>query len=145
MGILDHRKQWDFMVAASVEQCESAFQRALAGKAGTIRRMKARWSVTRAHDSQNGAHMIGVFEGLRGFAGAATALSDVAQSAKGSSIAFSAERGEGPRTRCSMWLKSSSGRFGGLSTDLAPVFKAYMGQVEKELRALDGNLALSKD
>jgi hypothetical protein len=137
MGRLDHRRTWNYEVAASPEECVRAFVAAFNGKGrlGT----KGRWSVRTAADSATAT-----YEGRKGMAAAVGVLSQTsaqeADTAIGSEVSFKIEGSDGGRTQCSMWLASSgrsgiAGLFGGTAD--ANIIRPYMQAVKGELLKLD--------
>lgn len=138
MGIFDHRRTWQYNVAAPADKCVNGFVEAFSGQGGLI--VKAKWSVQR---TQKGA--VAVYEGRKGFANVATAFSQTAQAeeagAVGSEVRFEVEQ-RGERTICSMWLASHASRLG--FTNDARFFRPYMRAVEDRLRRIDPALQLKK-
>jgi hypothetical protein len=137
MGRRDHRRTWNYEVAASPAECVSAFAAAFNGKGrlGT----KARWSVRTAADSATAT-----YEGRKGMAALVGVLSQTssqeADTAIGSQVSFKIEGSDGSRTHCSMWL-AASGRSGiaglfGATAD-ANIIRPYMQAVGGELLRLD--------
>jgi hypothetical protein len=140
MGLLDHRKTWRYKVAASPEQCVSGFAAAFSGKGGLV--VKAKWSVARTPEGA-----VAVYEGRKGFATFATALSQTAQAeeqgAIGSEVKFEIEEQSNGSTICAMWLASRATRLG--FTNDGRFFRPYMRAVEAQLRQVDPSLQVMKD
>jgi hypothetical protein len=139
MGLLDHRKTWRYKVAASPEHCVRGFAAAFSGKGGLV--VKAKWSVSQ---TPNGA--VAVYEGRRGFANFATALSETAQAeergAIGSQVKFEIEEQRDGSTICAMWLATRATRLG--FTNDGRFFRPYMRAVEAHLRQADPSLQVMK-
>ena len=137
MGRLDHRRTWNYEVAASPAECISAFVAAFKGKGGLG--TKARWSVKTTANSA-----VATYEGRAGIASIAGVLSQTSaqegDTAIGSQVSFKIDRSDRGRTHCSMWL-ASSGRSGiaGLlgATSDARFIRPYMQAVAAELRKID--------
>lgn len=143
MGVLDHRRQWRYEVAASPAQCVEAFSQAFTGRGGLV--AKAKWDVRRT-----GGGAVAVYGGRKGLGALGGVLSQTAaqeqDTAIGSEVSFQTEVAADGRTVCSMWL-SSSGRagVGGLlgATSDARFIRPYMQQVGKELRAVDPQIQVT--
>ena len=137
MGLLDHRRTWNYEVSASAADCIRAFESAFNGRGGLI--TKAKWSVRTSNGSATA-----VYEGRRGLGAAGAIMSKTAaqegETAIGSEVTFNIEESDGTKTRCSMWL-ASSGRsgVGGLlgATSDARFIRPYMQAVAREVRKLD--------
>jgi hypothetical protein len=143
MGMLDHRRTWQYEVNAAPEQCISAFIRAFSGSGGLM--AKANWGLKQTH---SGA--IAVYKGRKGIGALGGILSQTsaheADTALGSEVTFEVTGSDGGRTACSMWL-SSQGRAGiaGLvgSTADGRFIRPYMQAVQKELAAIDPALRVT--
>jgi hypothetical protein len=139
MGLLDHRRGWNYDVSASPAECIHAFVAAFNGKGGLVN--KARWSVRSTANSATAT-----CEGRKGLGAAVGILSQTssqeADTAIGSEVAFRVDSSDGDRTHCSMALVSS-GRSGiaGLlgATSDARSIRPYMQAVATEIRKLDPN------
>lgn len=138
MGLMDHKASWEFIVAASPEDCVAAFTRAISSKKGL---MASKWKVQRMN---NGA--IASYEGRGGLMGVMTDLSDRASTeqavAQGSRVVFDVAQGEDGRTVCHMHL-GEWGRQLVLTSD-ARFIRPAMQNVEVTLRQLDPSLVVRK-
>ena len=146
MGLLDHRRQWNFELDAKSQQCIEAFERAFTGRASPFR--GAKWDL-----SHDGGGAVAVYRGRSGLDALLVLLSSTAsheqETALGSEVKFVAEPStpEGSaKTQCSMWL-SQSGRAGisgalGATAD-ARFIRPYMQSVGRELLGLDPTMRTS--
>ncbi|MDA0167074.1 hypothetical protein OM076_42835 [Solirubrobacter ginsenosidimutans] len=138
MGMLDHRRTWEYDVAATPDACIEAFGRAFSGGGGLIR---ASWAVNRT-----GKGAVATYKGRKGIGALGGVLSKTAaqeqDTAIGSTVTFQINGSTGGRTVCSMWL-SGSGRsgIGGLmgATSDARFIRPYMQAVRSQLLALDAS------
>jgi hypothetical protein len=139
-GILDHRKTWQYRVAASDEDCLRAFAAAFSGGGGVL--LRAKWEVRK---QPNGA--VAIYRGRKGFIGAVTVMSETAsaeqQGAIGSEVKFEIVGPDGNHTICAMWLASHASRLG--FTNDARFFRPYMRAVEDQLRRLDSSIQVIKE
>jgi hypothetical protein len=138
MGLLDHKRTWNYEVSASASDCIRAFDSAFTGRGGLV--SKAKWKVQR--DGTRGA--TATYQGRKGLGAVGGILSQTAaqeaDTAIGSTVSFIAEPVSESRTRCSMHL-SWSGRSGipgilGVTSD-ARFIRPYMQAVTKEIQKLD--------
>lgn len=139
MGILDHRRGWQYEVKAPPAACIRAFEAAFTGKGGLI--AKARWTLKTSSNSATAT-----YQGRKGLGSIGGILSQTgaqeADTAIGSEVSFNIDSTDGQTTRCSMWLKSS-GRSGvagllGVTSD-ARFIRPYMQAVGEKLSELDPN------
>jgi hypothetical protein len=141
MGILDHRKTWQFQVRAAPEDCVAAFIKAFSGPGGGGLLTKAKWDV---HRTDNGA--VAVYRGRAGLMKGATMLSSTATSvedaAKGSEVTFAIKDSANGAATCAMWLSTVSTTIG--FTNDGRFFRPYMRTVEGHLRQLDPGLGVAK-
>lgn len=143
MGLLDHRRTWEYEVAASPEQCVAAFMRAFTGSGGLI--AKANWDVART--SSGAVATYGGRKGLGALAGVMSRTSAHEQdTAVGSKVTFEAAPSPSGGAHCSMWL-SFSGRAGvagilGATAD-GRFIRPYMQAVADELRTIDPTLRVT--
>jgi hypothetical protein len=140
MGLLDHRKTWQFRVHASSQDCISAFADAFAPGGGRLL-VKAKWEV-----SQSGDRAVATYGGRAGLIKGVTMLSSRATSeedaAVGSEVTFEVENVTDGTATCAMWLSSRSSTIG--FTADGRFFKPYMRAVEDHLRKRDPRLEVSK-
>jgi hypothetical protein len=143
MGLLDHRRTWQYDVDAPPTECVNAFERAFSARVSLL--VKAHWGVRR---TDTGA--VAVYKGRGGLGAASTILSKTSalehDTALGSEVTFDTERRADARTVCTMWL-SSSGRAGvagllGVTSD-ARFIRPYMQAVAREMRTLDPAMTVS--
>jgi hypothetical protein len=137
MGLLDHRRQWQYIVNAPAAACVDAFTEAFAGRATLV--ANAEWTVRRT-----GGGAVAVYEGRKGLAAVVGAMNKVSalehDTARGSEVKFDAEPGNDGRSVCSMHL-ALSGRAGiagllGVTSD-ARFIRPYMQRVTRAILTLD--------
>jgi hypothetical protein len=139
MGMLVHRRDWHYEVAASPEECIRAFAAAFNGKGGLV--VKAHWSVRATANSATAR-----YEGRKGIGAVGGIISKTAaretDTAIGSEVSFNIHSSDGNRTQCSMSLRSSgrsgiAGLFG--ATSDARFIRPYMQAVADQMLKLDPN------
>jgi hypothetical protein len=137
MGLLDHRRQWHYVVNAAPADCVAAFVAAFSGKGGLV--VKARWDIRSGRDRATATYQ--GRKGIGAIAGILSATSNQeADTAIGSTVEFATKTVGGGRTECSMAL-TSSGRSGiagilGATSD-GRFIRPYMQAVAEEIRRLD--------
>jgi hypothetical protein len=154
MGLLDHRKQWRIAIRATDKQCFQAFSQAMSKK-GLLKVYAARWHVGQDTVSINPEEppwpaLVATYEGRAGIVGVTSSGDSRAQheeqAAIGSQITFAVNpQASGGRTECAMWLSHYKTIYLGLAIADARFFRSYMHTVEKQLRALDSSLTVSKN
>lgn len=135
MGILDHRKQWQFTLTATPNACVRAFTSVFDGtRGGGPLIARAKWQV---QSTSQGA--VATYLGRGGVIGALTMLTERGSNeqagAVGSQINFETSAGEKGRTICRMWLSGSASTFG--FTNDARFLRPYMRRVEDSLTEVD--------
>lgn len=136
MGLLDHKRTWEFDVRASSEGCVNAFYRAFTGRTKGF--IKADWKVRRTS-----AGAIATYNG-RGTAG--ELLSPRRSHAErdgaiGSQVTFEVRLVGDGRSRCTMYL-STHGVAMGMFTADARFIRPHMQAVQRHLRDLDSSLTV---
>lgn len=142
MGILDHRKQWEFTLNAPPQRCVQSFMAVFNGtRGGGPLIARAKWTL---RQTPKGA--VAVYRGRGGVMGFLTLLtergSNEQASAVGSEIAFETRAGDNNTTVCRMWL-SLSGSSMGFTSD-ARFLRPYMRRVEDSLRQVDPHIAVRR-
>jgi hypothetical protein len=140
VGILDHRRQWQFTLAASSEQCVQAFSAVFDGtRGGAPLIARAKWGLQRTPEGA-----VATYLGRGGMIAALTILTERGSNeqagAVGSQITFETAVGENGVTVCRMWLSSSASTFG--FTNDARFFRPYMRRVEGSLTEVDPRLVV---
>ena len=151
MGILDHKRTWQFTLNATPKSCTDAFVLAMTQSKGALSLKKAAWKVRSENIADSAARMVARYEGRAGIGAAVTPLSRQAtlthEAAVGSEISFSVHRKEqnSPTapTVCSLWVSSHGTRLLVFTAD-APIFRSYMLEVERALRKVDVSLRVDK-
>jgi hypothetical protein len=144
MGVLDHRRKWQYVVRAAPNQCVDAFFAAFSGSGGLI--AKADWSVSRTRGGAEAKYM--GRKGIGAIGGMLSKTSSFEQdSAVGSTVTFEIDETIGDQTVCAMWL-SYSGRAGvagllGVTSD-ARFIRPYMRAVSNHLRQIDPQVRVGK-
>lgn len=145
MGVNDHKKQWEFLVRGSVQECERAFMASFdGGKFGA----KGQFEFARDEDPRSGPHLAAIYRGRKGAGAFMASISrtqgKLEDAAIGSSIAFAAEPADNAgQTLCTMWLKSWGKVAGAFTADVG-VLRNYMRAVEKQLATIDPKLRVVK-
>ncbi len=140
MGLLDHRKTWQFTLKATPDQCLRGFSSVFDGtrKGGPLI-ARAKWKVGRTPTSASA-----IYQGRGGVIGAATILtsrgSDEQAGAVGSVVMFETEAGENGRTVCRMWLDLSASTWG--FTNDARFLRPYMQRVQHSLAEVDPHVVV---
>ncbi len=143
MGILDHRKTWQFETSARGDACVDAFCKAMTEKPA-LSLFLARWAISRQSDA-----VIATYQGRGGVLKVVTPMSRQAsaeeEAAAGSQLTFRVEagNGSGAHTRCSMWL-SRSGSYLLFFTPDARFIRSHMHEVERRLRQADPAVSVTK-
>jgi hypothetical protein len=151
MGLLDHRRTWQFEVKAAPKPCADAFVTAMTQSKGALSLRKANWTVRSGSDPAAAALLVATYKSRGGIGAVVTPLSEQAtlthQAAKGSALSFRVHpKGPGSAkdtTTCSLWLSGYGTRFVFFIAD-APIFRSYMAEVARALRELDSGLRLAK-
>ena len=146
MGVLDHKRTFQYESRATPEECVNAFTEAFSARGGMSLVKGAKWAVQR---TATGA--VARYEGRSGLIGAASMMSRTASheadTAIGSEMTFEVTGTDGGTTSCSMWL-SQEGRagIGGMfgSTADGRFMRPYMRAVGKKLREVDPEVVISK-
>lgn len=155
MGLLDHRKHWQFFVEATDEQCLQAFEQAMVRPSG-VKLLVARWEVKRGEASRvPGAPAwpasVATYAGRAGIIGnpsgdglsASMSRWEVGRAIGYTQVTFAVNpKASNGKTECVMWLSRAS-TFLGTITD-ARFFRGSMSLVAKRLRDLDPALTLDK-
>ncbi|MFG2052828.1 hypothetical protein ACGFI9_02255 [Micromonospora sp. NPDC048930] len=149
MGLMDHRKTWQFELKAAPDRCLTAFDVALNGRSAFSMR-KARWDVRRTTSGAGLPAAVGTYAGRDGaaallmtFAGRSIAEDD--QAAIGSEISFEVrahDRSTG-RTKCAMWLSRRGVRMVDFTAQ-AGFLRASMKDVASKLAELDSSVTVTK-
>jgi hypothetical protein len=145
MGLLDHRRQWHYLVKATPGDCVGAFLAAFNGRGGLV--TKAHWKVR-----INGNSATAIDKGRKGLGAVMGSMSRTSSqetdTAIGSTVEFQATADQSRRTSCSMALTSAarSGVAGILgATSDARFIRPYMQAVASEMRKLDQDAQISTD
>lgn len=151
MGLLDHRRQWQFSLNATDKQCFEAFTHAMTKTGAKF--FAAKWGVEQDTASINSEEQpwparVATYQGRAGVNKVLSSVGkdDMEQAMIGSQIIFAVNpKASGGKTECTMWLSHYKTLYFGLGGIAgADCFRSYMHDVEKQLRALDPALTVSK-
>jgi len=141
MGVMDHKRTWEFRVHATPDACTAAFAKAMNG-GSALGLMSSRWEIRAV---QHGA--VAAYQGRGGMMELMTGLSERAtverDSAVGSEVQFQASASPNGVTICLMHLKSFATSIG--FTSDARFIRPAMQRVERALREVDPNLVVVKN
>lgn len=147
MGLLDHKKQWQFELKASPDDCNRAFITAMSG--GKLKFRKLHWTVSNGQSDAGNPLVVATNQGRGQFAALATAMSKNGQAVEtagiGSQMSFEVADHD-PKTgmtRCALWMSNVYIQLGFFTAE-AGYFRSYMNDVARNLAALDPNMRIAK-
>jgi hypothetical protein len=149
MAVMDHNKQWEFLVKADPMSCAETFRKVMTGSPG-LRLRGVKWELDHgdAKTPEGGElpALLATYVSRAGIAAVNTGIfgarAEAAEArAVGSQLTFAWDP-VGDRTRCIMWLSTANKTF--TFTADAGYIRSYMSSVEKQLRLLDSDMTLVK-